>query len=122
MIEDDEIRARAYLIWEREGKPRGREKENWDMAREEIAIERNQRLATLPNPIAQGKFYADPADEAEPITAAEESFGDVPGAPGQDQGETVPYPFTPDAVPESADIEPPAKRRRTTSRKRRTDP
>ena len=38
MLPDDEkIRRRAYEIWEREGRPEGREAEHWRMAAEELA-------------------------------------------------------------------------------------
>jgi hypothetical protein len=90
--DDDRIRARAQHIWEREGKPDGRAEAHWEMAREEIAIEDNQSLTLLPNPVADGKEFASDGDEAEPVTAAEEAFGDSGPAA---QGEQVPYPFTP---------------------------
>jgi hypothetical protein len=32
----DKLRARAYAIWEAEGRPSGREQEHWDQARREI--------------------------------------------------------------------------------------
>lgn len=30
------IRARAYAIWESQGRPEGRDKENWDQAAREL--------------------------------------------------------------------------------------
>lgn len=36
---EEEIRARAYAIWEREGRPPGREKEHWEQARREVEAE-----------------------------------------------------------------------------------
>lgn len=41
MTEDIEerVRARAHLIWEREGRPEGREQEHWDQALAELAEE-----------------------------------------------------------------------------------
>jgi hypothetical protein len=96
--DEDRIRARARQIWEREGTPDGRAEAHWEMAREEIAIEDNQSLALLPNPAADGKEFAADGDEAEPVTAAEEAFGDSgPSA----QGEQAPYPFPP-ATPKRA--------------------
>src|ERR1700760_4472824 len=100
MYQEDEerVRARAQQIWEREGKPEGRADIHWEMAREEIAIEDNQSLATLPNPIAEGRQSAEPGDGAEPITAAEESFGDSgPSA----QGERTPYPYASNEQPKA---------------------
>ena len=96
-IDEERIRERATAIWEREGKPDGRAEVHWDMAREEIAIEDNQALTLLPNPIAAGKVAADGTEDAEPFTAAEEAFGDS----GPDaQGEQPPYPYDP-PVPET---------------------
>ncbi len=43
MIDDNElverIRARAYRLWEEDGRPEGREVEHWDKARILVAIE-----------------------------------------------------------------------------------
>ena len=33
---DQRVRARAHAIWEREGRPEGRETEHWQLASEEI--------------------------------------------------------------------------------------
>ncbi len=90
--DEDRIRARAKRIWEREGKPDGRAEAHWEMAREEIAIEDNQMLATRPNPAAGGKEFADGTEDAEPLTAAETGFADMPGA--SNQGDNPPYAFT----------------------------
>jgi hypothetical protein len=45
---EERIRRKAHEIWEQERKPPGREAEHWDMARELVAIEANQELATEP--------------------------------------------------------------------------
>lgn len=90
--DEDRIRIRAHRIWEREGRPEGRADEHWEMAREEIAIEDNQRLATEPNPVAEGKVYADGTEDAEPITAAEEAMADMPGPSNQGEHEAYPKP------------------------------
>ncbi|MBB2969903.1 DUF2934 domain-containing protein [Mesorhizobium sp. RMAD-H1] len=34
---EEQIKARAYEIWEQEGRPQGREHEHWEQARREIA-------------------------------------------------------------------------------------
>lgn len=89
--EDQErIRERAHRIWEREGRPDGRAAQHWEMAREEIAIEDNQNLATKPNPATEGKIYADGTEEAEEITAAEEAMADMPGPANQGESEAYP--------------------------------
>jgi hypothetical protein len=36
---DKEIRERAYRIWQRNGKPEGREQEFWDLAQQELRNE-----------------------------------------------------------------------------------
>jgi hypothetical protein len=99
--EDQErIRARAHKIWEREGGPEGRAAEHWEMAREEIAIEDNQNLATKPNPLAEGKAFADGTEDVEEITAAEEAMADMPGP--SNQGEHEAYPVKRRRTPKSA--------------------
>jgi hypothetical protein len=40
--EEDRIRARAYLIWERQGRPNGLAARHWQMAQEELALENSQ--------------------------------------------------------------------------------
>jgi hypothetical protein len=42
---EERIRQRAYEIWEREGKPDGREAEHWDKAAAEIDAERESTEA-----------------------------------------------------------------------------
>lgn len=51
---DARIRERAYHIWQQEGRPPGRSQVHWDMARELVAIEESQSLATKPNPMTNG--------------------------------------------------------------------
>jgi hypothetical protein len=41
----ERIRQRAYEIWEREGRPEGREQEHWEQAEREIAKARGARQA-----------------------------------------------------------------------------
>jgi hypothetical protein len=38
-ISDDRIRERAYQIWEREGRPHGRDYDHWVQARVELVAE-----------------------------------------------------------------------------------
>lgn len=45
MQNEERIRQRAYEIWEREGRPEGREQEHWTRACQEIASE-DARVAT----------------------------------------------------------------------------
>jgi hypothetical protein len=44
------IRARAYQLWEEEGRPPGRDLEFWEKARELIAMEEHPDAGLLPNP------------------------------------------------------------------------
>ena len=37
--DDQKVRARAYAIWEREGRPEGRHDEHWHQAEQELADE-----------------------------------------------------------------------------------
>ena len=39
MPDEDRIRRRAHAIWEREGRPEGRQQEHWERARREIEAE-----------------------------------------------------------------------------------
>lgn len=72
---DDEIRARAYQLWEEEGRPEGRAEQHWFTARESLAIEENHESALLP---------LDTGTDAEPIEAVENA-GEFPTL--TDQGE-----------------------------------
>lgn len=45
---DDEIRARAYQLWEEEGRPEGRAEQHWFTAKETLAVEENQESTYLP--------------------------------------------------------------------------
>jgi hypothetical protein len=81
---ESRIRERAHLLWEREGRPEGREAAHWDMAKEQVAIEDNQRNITKPNPVANGQVYADRPGTVEPLEAVENA-GEFPTL--TDQGE-----------------------------------
>jgi len=48
---EEEIRARAYQIWEEEGRPTGRDVEHWIRAVLELA--RDGRLRLLPDGVLQ---------------------------------------------------------------------
>ncbi|MCM5552804.1 DUF2934 domain-containing protein [Pleomorphomonas sp. NRK KF1] len=72
---DDEIRARAYQLWEEEGRPEGRAEQHWFTAREALSVEENQDTTYLP---------IDNGTDAEPIEAVENA-GEFPTL--TDQGE-----------------------------------
>ena len=69
------IRAKAYELWEEDGRPNGREADHWDRARFLIGIENNPQAGTLPNPMGEDrkKGYATPPppEPVEPIEAVE---------------------------------------------------
>jgi hypothetical protein len=77
----DRIRAHAHRIWEEEGRPHGRDAEHWRMARELVAIEENQKLATKPVNAERIGPEGEPIEEAK----LEENLGEFPTL--TDQGE-----------------------------------
>ena len=87
---DARIRERAYHIWQQEGCPPGRSQVHWDMARELVAIEENQSLATKPNPLVHDE-PRDPTtgEPIEPLEAVTNQ-GEFPTL--TDQGEEQSYP------------------------------
>lgn len=55
---EEAIRIRSYQIWEREGKPQGRDGEHWTLARQELIAERIVAAAPAKRPTkatAKGK-------------------------------------------------------------------
>jgi hypothetical protein len=72
---ENRVRARAYRLWEEEGRPHGRDVEFWERARELEAMEESAGSGQVP--------VAPPRpDEAE----IEENLGEFPG-PMTDQGD-----------------------------------
>jgi Protein of unknown function (DUF2934) len=72
---DDKIKARAYQLWEEEGRPEGRAEQHWFTAKESVAVEENQASTYLP---------IDSGMDPEPIEAIENA-GEFPTL--TDQGE-----------------------------------
>jgi hypothetical protein len=87
---DARIRERAYHIWQQEGCPTGRADVHWDMARELVAIEDNQSLATKPNPLQSRVRRAPDGEPVEPLEAVLNQ-GEFPTL--TDQGEEQAYPL-----------------------------
>ncbi|GAA0574244.1 DUF2934 domain-containing protein [Rhizomicrobium electricum] len=80
-ISDDsqkEIALRAYYIWEREGRPQGREQEHWALAQAEILSE--QRVPKAPPAKAKANGNAKPA-KAEPVKPVKPVKADKPAEP-----------------------------------------
>jgi len=80
---EERVRQRAYRLWVEEGCPEGRSDVHWDKARELVAIEDSQKLATKP---VQDER---PGEPVEPIEAVENA-GEFPTL--TDQGEEQPAP------------------------------
>lgn len=50
---EQRVRERAYLMWEADGKPHGRDVEYWERARELIGMEESAGSGLLPNPATE---------------------------------------------------------------------
>jgi hypothetical protein len=87
---DGRIKRRAYEIWEREGRPEGREADHWKLASEEIAIEDNQRQTLLPNPSGGGDDTATRGEPVEPLLSVESQTEGIAPA-GQEDVQPAPY-------------------------------
>ncbi|MEW5729110.1 MAG: DUF2934 domain-containing protein [Pseudomonadota bacterium] len=87
-IPDDKIRERAHHIWEREGRPDGRDQDHWQMARTELAMEMNPGVAMEPNPAAE-RDVVDHPEPVEPLEAVENQ-GSFPGLADQDEEQQYP--------------------------------
>lgn len=98
-LNDDKIRARAYQLWEEEGRPEGRAEQHWFTARESVAIEEGQASTYLPIDSGLGP---------EPIEALENT-GEFPTL--TDQGEQQ-IPHHPDPNDATSPLRPPAASRR----------
>jgi hypothetical protein len=66
MYDDDAglVRERAYLIWDREGRPEGRAGAHWQMAKDELALERS--LASADPPLVSAAPDLSPDSSNEP--------------------------------------------------------
>ncbi|MBP2226834.1 hypothetical protein J2847_000101 [Azospirillum agricola] len=113
---ESRIRARAHAIWEREGRPEGREAAHWELASEEIAIEDNYRDTLKPNP---SRGPDDTADRTEPVEPALSvaNQGEQPGLTDQGDDFRIPGAADQDPWPEPAEATaaatpPPARARR----------
>ena len=102
--DEDRIREKAYHLWVAEGRPEGREKDHWELARELVAIEDSQRSTLLPPPL----------DDGEPIEPVEafENQADVPGLTDQGEGEPGPSRRAEAAAAKAPDSPPPTRRSR----------
>lgn len=86
---DQRIKRRAYEIWEREGRPQGREQDHWKLASEEIAIEDNLKQTLVPNPSGGNDDTADRPEPVEPLLSVETQTEGVAPA-GQEDPQPAP--------------------------------
>ncbi len=82
------IRERAYLMWEAEGKPHGRDVEYWERARELVGMEESAGSGLLPNPMDAASAPRRAGIEEADI---QDNLGEFPGLM-TDQGEAAPVP------------------------------
>ena len=81
----DRIERRAYELWERDGRPEGRDKEHWQQAEQEIAAEQGGEEPPLPEHYAPGETGGPGEPEADtglPEALAQAGEG-VPDAGGE---------------------------------------
>lgn len=79
---NEQIRRRAYHLWEADGRPEGRSDEYWDKAAELVAIEEN--YASTLQPVPDPEEIGPEGEPIEPIEAVENA-GEFPTM--TDQGE-----------------------------------
>jgi hypothetical protein len=82
------VRERAYLMWESDGKPHGRDVEYWERARALVAMEDSAGAGLLPNPQTQSEAGRQRGVEEAEI---QENLGEFPDRLA-DQGEVRPTP------------------------------
>lgn len=87
---EERVRQRAHEIWEREGRPEGRNLEHWERAKEEIAIEDNLSQTLSPNPSTGPDDTVSHPEPVEPITSAEVQGEDV-GPTAQSEEQPAPF-------------------------------
>lgn len=87
----ERIRRRAYHIWEREGRPEGREADHWELASEEIAIEDNIGQTLRPNPSRGPDDEAVRTEPVEPLASPQAQTESI-GPTSQDEAQPVPKP------------------------------
>jgi hypothetical protein len=72
---ESRIRVRAYLLWEADGCPDGRDAEFWERARELVAIEDHPEAGRLPLPETVTVAPDAGAEDA----AVQANLGEIPG-------------------------------------------
>ena len=85
---EQRVRERAYLLWEADGKPHGRDVEYWERARELVGMEESAGSGLLPNPEAEPNSPRETGVEEAEI---QQNLGEFPDR-FTDQGEVQPTP------------------------------
>ncbi len=77
---EEQLRQRAYGIWQAEGEPHGRDREHWEMAERDLTPAPSEASDTpevgtedAPKPVASRRKKAEPAAISEPSSEAEAS-------------------------------------------------
>jgi hypothetical protein len=83
-VTDEMVRERAYYIWEREGRPQGREAEHWHAAMEELTSE--AAPVDLAVAVAQNGTVAE--TDPSPAVPANGAGAAVDAAPAEPRNET----------------------------------
>lgn len=82
------VRERAYLMWEADGRPHGRDVEYWERARELVGTEERTGSEPLPDPQTMPHAPRETRVEAAEV---QENLGKVPNR-SADQGKVKPTP------------------------------
>jgi hypothetical protein len=101
--ESERIAARAYSIWEEEGRPHGRDRLHWERAERELAGTQHppaDRAAPEPAPLAAEK----PARRAAPSSKPAGPSPDAPATPARGRKAVAPV----EGAAPAAAAEPPA--------------
>jgi hypothetical protein len=85
---EQRVRERAYLMWESDGKPHGRDVDYWERARELIGMEESAGSGLLPNPVTEPQSPRNTGIEEAEI---QENLGEFPDRLA-DQGAVKPTP------------------------------
>jgi hypothetical protein len=77
------IRARAYRLWEEDGRPHGRDVEFWERARVLVGMEESASSGRLPNPLSPdpGSPHPQSPDAQSPDAQAPDPQPPKPAAP-----------------------------------------
>lgn len=86
---EERIRQRAYLLWEADGCPRGRDQEFWERAESLVRLEESEGAGQLPNQVHERPAQQEGIEEAQ----IQENYGETPGRL-TDQGEWRGTPMT----------------------------